>query len=98
VNHNSPISCLSIWVAKTIEVVRADPGMFPPDDKLDSQKKHASVALMTCVLETFDHVSYSDLEGRPEWEQAMQTKIDSLLKNHTWDLVPRSQGKNIVKC
>lgn len=28
----------------------------------------------------------------------MLTQTDSLLKNHTWDLVPRLQGKNVVKC
>jgi hypothetical protein len=53
---------------------------------------------MTRVLETCDHVSYSDAQGQPEWEQAMQDEMNSLLKNHTWDLVPRPQGKNIVKC
>jgi hypothetical protein len=53
---------------------------------------------MTHVLETCDPVSYSDAQGQPEWEQAMQDEMNSLLKNHTWDLVPRPQGKNIVKC
>jgi hypothetical protein len=27
----------------------------------------------------------------------MKTKIDSLLKNQTWDLVPRPQGNTIVR-
>jgi hypothetical protein len=53
---------------------------------------------MTHVLETFDPITYSNVEGRHEWEQAMQTNIVSLSKNHTWDSVPRLQGKNIVKC
>jgi hypothetical protein len=26
----------------------------------------------------------------------MQIEIDSLLKNHTWESVPQSQGNNIV--
>jgi hypothetical protein len=28
----------------------------------------------------------------------MKIEIDYLSKNHTWDLVPRPQGKNNVKC
>jgi hypothetical protein len=63
-----------------------------------SQKQQVNVALMTHVLETCDLVSYSDAQGQPEWEQAMQDEMNSLLKNHTWDLVPQPQGKNIVKC
>jgi hypothetical protein len=51
---------------------------------------------MTCVLETFDHITYSDVEGQIEWKYAMQIEIDSLLKNHTWESVPQSQGNNIV--
>jgi hypothetical protein len=53
---------------------------------------------MTCVLETSNPATYSDVEGWLEWEQTMKTRIDYLSKNHTWDLVPRPQGKNIVKC
>ena len=53
---------------------------------------------MTCVLENFDPVTYSDAQGQPKWEQDMQTKMESLLKNHTWELVPRPQGNNVVKC
>jgi hypothetical protein len=55
-------------------------------------------SLMAHVLETCDPISYSYAQGQPEWEQAMQDEMNSLLKNHTWDLVPRPQGKNIVKC
>jgi len=63
-----------------------------------SQKQHADVVLMTHVLETSDPVTYLDVEGWPEWEQAMKVENDSLSKNHTWDLVPGLLGKNIVKC
>ena len=28
----------------------------------------------------------------------MQHEIDSLEKNHTWDLFPQSNGKNVMKC
>lgn len=53
---------------------------------------------MTRVLETCNLDTYADAKVQPEWEQATLTKMDSLLKNHTWDLVPRLQGKNVVKC
>jgi hypothetical protein len=50
---------------------------------------------MTHVLETYDLVTYSDAQGQPEWEQAMKTEIDSLLKNHTWDLVPDHKERTL---
>lgn len=52
---------------------------------------------MTYVLETCDPNTYADAKGQPEWEQAMSIEMDSLLNNHTWDLVPQPQGKNVVK-
>jgi hypothetical protein len=63
-----------------------------------SQKQHANIALMTCVLETSNPVTFLDVEGQPKWEQAMNTEIDSSSKNQTWDLVPLLHRKNIVKC
>ena len=53
---------------------------------------------MTRILDTCDPKSYSDAQGEPKWENAMQHEMDSLEKNHIWDLVPQPQGKNIVKC
>jgi hypothetical protein len=46
---------------------------------------------MSHVLETYDPIAYYDAQGQPEWEHAMQKKMDSLLKNQTWDLVPWPQ-------
>ena len=31
-----------------------------------------------------------------EWQSAMNKEYDSLLKNETWDLVPRPKGVNVV--
>lgn len=53
---------------------------------------------MTRVLEACDLDTYADAKGHLEWEHAMLIEMDSMLTNHTWDLVPRSQGKNVVKC
>jgi S-adenosylmethionine:tRNA-ribosyltransferase-isomerase (queuine synthetase) len=56
------------------------------------------VALMTSILETSDLVCYADVQGQLEWEKDVQIEMNALIKNHTWDLVPRRQGKNIVEC
>jgi hypothetical protein len=98
VNRGPPIYFLPRWAAKTIEVVGVDAADASCGSQTRSQKQHAIVALMTCVLETSDPITYSYIEGWLEWEHTMKTGIDSLSKNHTWELVPRPQGKNIVKC
>jgi hypothetical protein len=98
VNISSPSPCLPWWDAKTIEVVGPDVGDVSSGHQTGVRSNKPSVSLMTHVLETCDHVSYADVQGKPEWEKAMQAEMNSLLKNHTWDLVPRPQGKNIVKC
>jgi histone deacetylase 1/2 len=34
----------------------------------------------------------------PRWTEAMNLEYDALLRNKTWRLVPRPQGKNIIGC
>ena len=53
---------------------------------------------MTHALKSCDPNTYADDKGQSEWDQSMSIEMYSLLKNNTWDLVPRSQGKNVVKC
>ena len=61
-------------------------------------KKNCSATVMACVLETCDLDTYVDAQGVPEWETAVTAKMNSLKKNQTWELVPRPQGNNVVKC
>ena len=45
--------------------------------------------------------SYHEIENRNDkiqWEKAIKEEIDSLLKNNTWEIVPRPNNKNIVDC
>jgi hypothetical protein len=68
VNISSPLYFLPIWDSKTIEVVGSDVGDISPGRESYSQKKHANFALMTHVLETSNHVTYSYAQGQPKWE------------------------------
>ena len=43
---------------------------------------------MDLSLETYDLNTYVDSQRQHEWENVMSIEIDSLLKIHTWDLVP----------
>ena len=53
---------------------------------------------MNHILNMYDPKSYSDACRKKELEKAMQHDLDSLQRNHTWDLVPRLTEKNIIKC
>jgi hypothetical protein len=68
VKNSSPLSCLPIWDAKTIEAVGLDVDDISSGGQTQSQNKHVSITLMTCVLGTSDPVTYSDSQGQPEWE------------------------------
>ena len=35
-------------------------------------------------------------EHSVDWKKAAKSEFDSLIENHTWDLVPPPEGKNIV--
>ncbi|XP_057444635.1 uncharacterized mitochondrial protein AtMg00810-like [Lotus japonicus] len=34
----------------------------------------------------------------PNWKSAMQSEFDALIRNNTWDLVPRPSDVNIIRC
>ena len=53
---------------------------------------------MEHVLEACDVDTYANAHGHLKWENVMVDEYHSLMKNKTWDLVPRLQGKNVVKC
>jgi hypothetical protein len=81
-----------------IEVVGSDVNVISLGRRNYNQKQNDSISSMTRVLETCDPFTYSYEQGKFKWEKAMNDEMDSLLKNHTWDLSLLPKGKNIVKC
>jgi len=64
----SSLSCLPIWIAKTIEVVGSDVCDVSLGQQTQSKKQHSSVSLMTRVLEIYGPITYLYVKGKPEWE------------------------------
>jgi glutathionyl-hydroquinone reductase len=38
-----------------------------------------------------------DAEDAKQWELAMQKEYDSIMKNETWNLIPRPRDAKVVK-
>ena len=36
--------------------------------------------------------------NKRKWEQAMQSEMDSLIQNDTWELTPLPKGKHALPC
>ena len=53
---------------------------------------------MAHVLEECDLNTYANADDHSKWERVMAEVYHSWMKNKTWDLFPRLQVKNIVKC
>jgi len=52
-------------------------------EKPKERKKYVNVSLMFHVFKTYDLLTFSNVEGWPKGEQAMNTGIDSLSKDQT---------------
>lgn len=41
---------------------------------------------------------YDEAKGRTKWESAMQEEVEALMKNETWELVPKPKDSEVVTC
>ncbi|MDF3681148.1 reverse transcriptase domain-containing protein, partial [Enterobacter hormaechei] len=55
-------------------------------------------ALMANIHSVFEPQTYSEAKGIPEWEQAMTSEHQSLLKNNTSVLSDLAPGKTPIGC
>jgi hypothetical protein len=90
--------CLPRWETKTMEVVGVDARDLNGSRNIRSQKQCGSVSLKACVLEACDPNTYAYAHGQLEWERVINNEYHFLMNMQTWDLVPRPQGNNVVKC
>jgi len=82
--------CLPIYETNRIEAIGLDAEKINDSRKIKIQKNCGSVVLITYVVEVFNHDTYADAHHQLEWENSMTNEYQSLMKNQTWDLVPRS--------
>jgi hypothetical protein len=50
------------------------------------------------VLETHDLDTFAEASTHPYWDTTMNEEYHSLMKNDTWDDVPLSKGRQLVRC
>lgn len=67
-NFSSLPPCIPQWATRMIEYVGPDVGDISIGIQTHIEKQHASVSLMTLVIETCDPYSYVDAQGQPKWE------------------------------
>ncbi|KAI5336561.1 hypothetical protein L3X38_015829 [Prunus dulcis] len=63
----------------------------------DIVKYHIPRALLT-VADHTEPTCFSEATKHLEWRDAMTEKINALLRNHTWSLVPSSPSQNLIGC
>ncbi|KAL8159601.1 hypothetical protein V2J09_001138 [Rumex salicifolius] len=74
-------------------VTRASTSSLKP--KIFHTTKHPSPIDPIVIIEPKFFIQASK---NPNWQHAMQVEYDPLMSNRTWDLVPQSEGSNIVGC
>lgn len=104
-HHASPVTHVGHspirpkWWAKTLADLRDDELI----DGRTAQKKSKTIesinfSLMANIHSVFEPQTYSEAKGMPEWEQAMTSEHQSLLKNNTWVLYDLLLGKKPIGC
>ena len=53
---------------------------------------------MANIQEVYEPLVFEEAKRKPEWENAMATEHESLMKNQTWDLTPLPPGKKPIGC
>ena len=84
-----------LWARQTLQSAGDWVGDPLDTRRTRSQFQDAPHVFMTTAL---DPQSFHEASGIPEWDTAMQEEYSSLMRNHTWDLVPLPKGRKLVRC
>src|SRR5271156_2199770 len=49
-----------------------------------------------CFLSQIEPLSVEDDCNDSDWKNAMKQELDQIIKNDTWELVPRPNDKNVI--
>ena len=61
-----------------------------------SQNYLVNYALMGQVMKMDEPRDYAEALRKKEWNEAMEAKLNALVKNDTWDLVKLPKGKDVI--
>ena len=53
-------------------------------------------ALLCTVVQSQEPTTAKDALVLPQWKAAMEVELDSIERNHTWELVPRPQHRQVI--
>nr|DAD31904.1 TPA_asm: hypothetical protein HUJ06_010755 [Nelumbo nucifera] len=92
-NLESPLTEVSSSERGSLESISQND---PPQGEVN-QGTALAYFMMEDTLEN-EPISYLEAQGKPEWEIAMRDEIAALMKNSTWDLVPKPNDVDVITC
>jgi hypothetical protein len=96
-NEPEPINeTLHVPTLRRSERVRYPPAVWWDTQHPSNHRHHAMAAVsMDDPVSVTDALSRADAR---QWERAMRDEYESIMKNHTWDLVTLPPGRKTVSC
>eukprot|EP00253_Pinus_taeda_P007002 PITA_07002 len=74
----------------------------PAGDPIDQRCTHSqfdrAFSLLDQTSTNYNLDTFGEALGHPDWDTTMNEEYCSLLENDTWDLVPLSKGRKLVRC
>ena len=85
------------WVQKTLQDSKLD-APLPRKTRAGTSfgQDTVDMACMSTLCDAEEPESFAEALESEQWKEAMQQEIDSIHKNHTWDLVDLPEGKKPI--